>query len=238
MNGAVRSVARMLSDPRRFSRLVAAFALIAAPCSCSRAWRRRRGRTSTRPPPTTTRSPRIRSRRRRRGCCCTSASCCCCRRRSGSCTWRAAPRRSSRTSVGCSRSAVWPTLPGLLVTDFYDLALAEALPRAESVTDLRRGADGVGADRALPHRRFPGHHRHDRAGLRRVARRGRPALDSALLIAAGWLVPMAAPRSAWPCPSPACCSLTAGLGWIGLTVARMDDQTWAERAFVRAKAYA
>ena len=39
------------------------------------------------------------------------------------------------------------TLPGLLVTDFYDLALAEALPRAQSVRDRRRRRGQLGRRR-------------------------------------------------------------------------------------------
>ena len=36
------------------------------------------------------------------------------------------------------------TLPGLLVTDFYDLALAQALPRAQSAEIADAAAAGLG----------------------------------------------------------------------------------------------
>ena len=77
--------------------------------------------------------------------CCTSASCCCSRPRWASCTSPAAPRPSSRTSAACSPSLGLATLPGLLVTDFYDLALAQALPRAQSVQIADAAADGWAA---------------------------------------------------------------------------------------------
>ena len=88
------------------------------------------------------------------------------------------------------------TLPGPLVTDFYDLALAEAC-------------------RARSRSRSP-----------------RPRGWTALLVAAGWLVPFGSEVSLVLSVVGAAL-IALGFGWTGLAVARTHDQTWAERAFVR-----
>ncbi|MBE2318149.1 hypothetical protein DVA67_019360 [Solirubrobacter sp. CPCC 204708] len=125
------------------------------------------------------------------------------------------------------------TLPGLLVTDFYDLALAEALPRAQSVpisdaTQESWAAAVLGLTAAFP----------TIIGMIVLAvaawRAGAAPGWTALLVALGWLAPMAGPIGLAFSVAGAIL-LTIGLGWIGLKVARMDDQAWSERAFVRAK---
>jgi len=124
------------------------------------------------------------------------------------------------------------TLPGLLITDFYDLALAEGLPRAQSVpiSDAALGSWGaalLSVSAALP----------AIFGMIVLAiaawRAGAAPGWTALLVAAGWLVPFGGEVGLLLSVIGATL-LTAGLAWIGLAVARMDDQAWAERAFVRA----
>lgn len=126
------------------------------------------------------------------------------------------------------------TLPGLLVTDFYDLALAEALPRAESVKIADAATDGWAPLLLVLTGAFP-----VIIGLIVLGvaawRAGAASGWAALLIAAGWLVPMVTAVSLVLAVVGGLL-MTLGYGWIGLTVARMSDQEWAERAFVRAKA--
>lgn len=125
------------------------------------------------------------------------------------------------------------TLPGLLVTDFYDLALAEALPRDQSVKIADAATEGWAPIVLVLTGAFPVIIGLILLGVA-VWRAGAASGWAALLIAAGWLVPMAAAVSLILAAIGSIFMLL-GLGWIGLTVARMSDQEWAERAFVRAK---
>jgi hypothetical protein len=126
------------------------------------------------------------------------------------------------------------TLPGLLVTDFYDTALAEALPREESVKISDAATEGWASVLLVLTGAFP-----VIIGLIVVSvaawRAGAASGWAALLIAAGWIVPMAA-TIGLVLGAIGGLLMTLGFGWIGVTVARMSDQEWAERAFVRAKA--
>ena len=120
------------------------------------------------------------------------------------------------------------TLPGLLVTDFYDLALAQALPRAQSVAIADAAAGGLG-------RRAHGHLRRSRrcssgssSLVVAAVRAGVAKCWMPFALAIGWLLPfvvrhrarpggrrrLADPRRARP---------------VGVKVARMSDQAWAER---------
>lgn len=125
------------------------------------------------------------------------------------------------------------TLPGLLVTDFYDLALAEALPREQSVpiSDAAQGswaAAVLGISGAFP----------VVIGMLVLAvaawRAGAVPGAATLLVAAGWLVPFAS-AGGLLLGAIGGVLMSLGLGWMGLIVARMSDQDWAERAFVRAR---
>jgi hypothetical protein len=128
------------------------------------------------------------------------------------------------------------TLPGLLVTDFYDLALAEALPRAQSVpiSDDAQGswaAAVLGISGAFP----------VVIGMIVLAfatwRAGVVPVWAAVLATAGWVAPFVFPIGLLG-GIVGGVLLTLGFGWIGVTAARMDDQVWAERSFVREPAYA
>ncbi|MDA0180832.1 hypothetical protein OJ997_11055 [Solirubrobacter phytolaccae] len=125
------------------------------------------------------------------------------------------------------------TLPGLLVTDFYDLALAEALPREESVKIADAATEGWAPILLFMTGAFP-----VIIGLIVLGvaawRAGAAPGWTALLIAAGWLVPMATEVSLVLAAIGSVLML-AGFGWIGVLVARMSDQAWADRAFSRTK---
>ena len=110
--------------------------------------------------------------------CCTSASCCCSRPRWASCTSPAAPRPKLAHIGGLLAVGGLATLPGLLVTDFYDLALAQALPRAQSVEIADAAAAGWAPALMFITGVLPGLHRHRRAGRRRRPGGRRPALDA------------------------------------------------------------
>ncbi len=125
------------------------------------------------------------------------------------------------------------TLPGLLVTDFYDLALAEALPRAQSVPISDAALDGWAAMLLSLTGTIPVF-----VGMIVLAfavwRAGVVPVWAAVLVTLGWLVPFAS-AGGLVLGVLGGALMTLGLGWVGLTVARMSDQEWAERAFVRAK---
>jgi hypothetical protein len=123
------------------------------------------------------------------------------------------------------------TLPGLLVTDFYDLALAEALPRAQSVEIAESAGESWAAAVMGLSAAFPAIIGTILLAVA-VWRAGVAPGWTALLVAAGWLVPFGSEVSLVLSVAGAGL-MTLGFGWIGLAVARMDDQTWAERAFVR-----
>jgi hypothetical protein len=130
------------------------------------------------------------------------------------------------------------TLPGLLVTDFYDLALAQNLPRAQSVaisdaTGEMVGGAVMGMSAIAP--MFFGLVILMVAAWRAGVVRGwyAPA------IAVAWLLPFVSGTGLVPA------ALGAGImvvlfGSIGVKVVRMSDQAWAEQPArsrtIRAKA--
>jgi hypothetical protein len=125
------------------------------------------------------------------------------------------------------------TLPGLLVTDFYDLALAQALPRAQSVaisdaTQDSWAAAVMGLSAIAP--MFFGliilMVAASRAG---VAQRWTP-----FAIAIAWLLPFVSGTGLIPAVAGATIMLVL-FGSIGLKVARMSDQAWAERPVGRVR---
>ncbi len=126
------------------------------------------------------------------------------------------------------------TLPGLLVTDFYDLALAEALPREESVKIADAATEGWAPVVMVLTGAFP-----VIIGLILLGvaawRAGAATGWAALLIAAGWLVPMASATGGLVLAGLGSALMVAGYGWVGLTVAKMSDAQWAERSFSRTK---
>ncbi|MDA0170366.1 hypothetical protein OJ998_14805 [Solirubrobacter taibaiensis] len=123
------------------------------------------------------------------------------------------------------------TLPGLLVTDFYDLALAQALPRAESVKIADAAASGwapavMFITGILPV--FVG-----TVVLAVAAYRANVIGGWApFVLTAGWLLPIVSGTGLVPAVAGALLIL-AVFGSIGVKVARMSDQAWAERAFAR-----
>ena len=125
------------------------------------------------------------------------------------------------------------TLPGLLVTDFYDLALAQALPRAESV-EIADAAQGgwaaalMGISGFMP--TFFGMVVLSIAAVRAgVAKAWMP-----VVLTLGWLAPFVTGTGLVPAVIGASLLLVA-LGPIGVKVARMSDQAWAERPAARAR---
>ncbi|MBE2318152.1 hypothetical protein DVA67_019375 [Solirubrobacter sp. CPCC 204708] len=123
------------------------------------------------------------------------------------------------------------TLPGLLVTDFYDLALAEALPRAESVAIADAAQEGWAAAVMGLSAVFP-----MLIGLVLLTvaawRAGVAQAWMTVGIAVAWLLPFVSGTGLVPAVAGASL-LLAILGSIGVKVARMGDQAWAERAFSR-----
>jgi hypothetical protein len=123
------------------------------------------------------------------------------------------------------------TLPGLLVTDFYDLALAEALPRAQSVAISEASQAGwagavMGLSAIAP--MFFG------LILLAVAayRAGVVGIWAPFAMAIGWLSPFVSGTGLVPAVAGALL-IGAVLLPIGVRVARMGDQAWEERAFAR-----
>ena len=128
------------------------------------------------------------------------------------------------------------TLPGLLVTDFYDLALAQALPRAQSVAIADAAAEGwapalMFMSGVLPV--FVGTVVLVVAAWRAGVAQG--WMPFALTV--GWLAPLVSGTGLLPAVAGATL-LGAVFGTIGVKVARMSDQAWAERPAlaIRAKA--
>jgi hypothetical protein len=123
------------------------------------------------------------------------------------------------------------TLPGLLVTDFYDLALAEALPRDQSVAISDATQEGWAAAVMGMSAVFP-----MLIGLvLLVVAAWRAGLAQAWMpvgVAVAWLLPFASGTGLAPAVAGATL-LLAILGSIGVRVARMSDQAWVERAFAR-----
>jgi hypothetical protein len=125
------------------------------------------------------------------------------------------------------------TLPGLLVTDFYDRALAEALPRAQSASIADAAAEGWAPPVMFITGVFPVFIGTVllavaawRAGL------GKGWMPFAL--AAGWLAPLVSGTGLVPAVAGALL-IGAVLVPIGVKVARMSDQAWAERPAGRAR---
>ena len=119
------------------------------------------------------------------------------------------------------------TLPGLLVTDYYDLALAQALPRAQSVRIADDAARSWAAAVMLATTIAPMFFglvtllvAAVRAG---VARRWAP-----IAVAVGWLLPFASGTGLVPAAAGAVL-IGVALIPIGVKIARMSDQAWAER---------
>jgi hypothetical protein len=119
------------------------------------------------------------------------------------------------------------SLPGLLVTDFYDMEMAQALPREQSVaisdaTQESWAAALMGMGAVLP--TFIG------TTVLAVAawRAGVARLWIAFAVPAGWLFPLVSGTGLVPAVAGATLLLVA-FGSVGLKVARMSDQAWAER---------
>lgn len=126
------------------------------------------------------------------------------------------------------------TLPGLLVTDFYDLALAEALPREESVKIADAATEGWAPIVLVLTGAFP-----VIIGLIVLAvaawRAGAATGLAAACMSLGWLVPMASSTGGLVLTTIGSTLMVIGYGWVGLTVARMSDQAWVDRAFSRTR---
>jgi hypothetical protein len=119
------------------------------------------------------------------------------------------------------------TLPGLLVTDFYDLALAQALPRAQSVAISEASQEGwagavMGISAIAP--MFFG---LVILGVA-AARAGVVGRWAPFAIAIGWMLPFVTGTGLVPAVAGALL-IGAVLLPIGVKVARMSDQAWAER---------
>ena len=119
------------------------------------------------------------------------------------------------------------TLPGLLVTDFYDLALAEALPRAQSaaISDATQeswAAAVMGMSAVFPV--FIG------TVVLAVAayRTGLIGIWAPFALVIGWLLPLVSGTGLVPAVAGALL-IASVLMPIGLKAARMSDQAWAER---------
>jgi hypothetical protein len=125
------------------------------------------------------------------------------------------------------------TLPGLLVTDFYDLAMAEALPRAQSVAISDATQEGWAAALMGMTAVFPVF-----IGTVVLAvaayRSGLTGMWAPFVLAIGWLLPLVSGTGLVPAVAGA---LLIGAVFvpIGVKAARMSDQAWAERPAVRVR---
>ncbi len=125
------------------------------------------------------------------------------------------------------------TLPGLLVTDFYDLALAQALPRAQSaaISDATQeswAAAVMGISAVAP--MFFG-----LVALTVAAwRAGVTKFWAPFAVAIGWMLPFASGTGLVPAAAGATLMLVV-FAPIGLKVARMSDQAWEERLPLRSR---
>jgi hypothetical protein len=124
------------------------------------------------------------------------------------------------------------TLPGLLVTDFYDLALAQGLPREQSVEiadSAMTWAAGVMLATTIAPMFF---------GLVTLlvaaVRAGVANVWAPVAVAVGWILPFASGTGLVPAAAGAVL-IGVALIPVGVRVARMSDQTWAERTFVRTR---
>jgi hypothetical protein len=124
------------------------------------------------------------------------------------------------------------TLPGLLVTDYYDLALAQALPREQSVEiadSAMTWTAGVMLATTIAPMFF---------GLVTLlvaaVRAGVAKWWAPIAVAVGWILPFASGTGLVPAALGAVL-IGVALIPIGVKVARMSDQTWAEWTFVRTK---
>jgi hypothetical protein len=125
------------------------------------------------------------------------------------------------------------TLPGLLVTDYYDLALAQALPRSQSVAIADDAASHWTAAVLLATTIAPMFF-----GLVTLlvaaVRAGVAKVWAPIAVAVGWILPFASGTGLVPAAAGAVL-IGVALVPIGVKVARMSDQTWAEWTFVRTK---
>ena len=119
------------------------------------------------------------------------------------------------------------SLPGLLVTDFYDLALAQSLPRADSVRIADSAGDSVAAAILLASTLIP-----MLIGLLALSvatvRAGVARWWMPVLVVAGWLLPLVSGTGLVPAVA-GIALIGVAFGSVGLKVARMSDQAWAER---------
>ena len=125
------------------------------------------------------------------------------------------------------------TLPGLLVTDFYDLALAEALPRAQSVAISDATQDSWAAAVMGMSAIFPVF-----IGTIVLAvaayRAGVAPIWAPFALLIGWLLPLVSGTGLVPAVAGALL-IAAVFVPIGVKAARMSDQAWAERAAGRVR---
>jgi hypothetical protein len=132
---------------------------------------------------------------------------------------------------GLLAAAGLASLPGLLVTDFYDLALAEALPRAQSVAISDATQESWAGALMGISTIFP-----VLIGTVVLAdaayRAGVAPLWAPFALAIGWLLPLVSGTGLVPAVAGALL-IGAVLVPIGVKAARMSDQAWAERPAAR-----
>jgi len=119
------------------------------------------------------------------------------------------------------------TLPGLVVTDYYDLALAQGLPRAESVRIADDAASSWAAAVMLATTIAPMFF-----GLVTLlvaaVRAGVAKWWAPIAVTIGWILPFASGTGLVPAALGAVL-IGVALIPIGVRTARMSDQAWAER---------
>jgi hypothetical protein len=118
------------------------------------------------------------------------------------------------------------TLPGLLVTDYYDLALAQALPRSQSVAIADSAGSGWEVAVLLATTIAPMFF-----GLVTLMvaafRAGVVRFWAPIAVAVGWILPFASGTGIVPASAGAVL-IGVALVPLGVRVARMSDQAWAE----------
>jgi hypothetical protein len=139
---------------------------------------------------------------------------------------RLARRRNPRTSlVALLLGGLGSGLSGIIVVDFYDVALANSLP-ADQALEIWEVAAGYGQGAIIAASSVLGIAVGINLALYAAWRAGAIPLYPLVLNLVGWVVFTTFSGDPW-LPSIGTGLVAIGLGWAGLVVLRMRDETWS-----------